>query len=797
MHRIGRFIVKDLLGSGTQGKVYRCEDPRLQRQVAIKLLHRPLLSQGDAGHALLREARAMGRLSHQNLVAVYDVGDLKKRPYLVFELIEGRPLSRLLREDPPDVPAALSILDGILAGIAQAHEHGIVHRDIKPANIIVTRTGVPKVTDFGIAAALRDDAGHQTQVVGTPRYMAPEYIREGRVMKQTDVFALGLVAYEMLAGRPAYAGGDPHRLMYDIVHRPVQPLDQLVPDMDPRLQSIIERALEKDPQLRYPDAGAMRDALRAYHDLARPRAAPEHAHSTIQFLLRRMRLKSDFPALAQSISTLNELAASDRRDTTQLANIIVKDQGLSSKILRVVNSAYYAAFSGSIGTISRAIVILGVNGVRSIAASLSLLEHFGEGDRVGHLKDMLSESLYAGLCARELCKSVARELAEEALLGTMLRRLGGILVAYYLPEEEQEIQRLSRGEGLDPVQAQTQVLGTTYAEIGRAVAGEWNFPRDIRQCLEDPEKPPRGRAADPRQQLQLMAVFADRATTVLRSGRSQQSMQAMKSLVTRYARALGVAPESMVESIGCARREYLDFRLGCIDAGERARFVATLDGGGADPAPVEPRAGAEQDPLTLTVSEEGVINAQVNGLLAPEQVLTEGLQEVTQLLVSEHRPEQLVQLVLEILYRGMGFRRVVLGRWRADRKEVQGSAGLGDRAERLVERFRVRCVGRPDILSLALIQNTDVYIKDATQSSVQTRMPAWFKGTRMPGSFFVLPMRGDSGPLGMLYAEYGLAYGFDENPNVLHLVQALRNQLLLGLARAAAAPAGLCAADSV
>lgn len=793
MHQIGRFIVKGLLGSGTQGKVYRCEDPRLQREVAIKLLHRPLLSQGDAGHALLREARAMGRLSHQNLVAVYDVGDLKKRPYLVFELVEGRSLAERLKSGAPDRAEALGILQGILAGIAQAHEHGIVHRDIKPANIIVTSGGVPKVTDFGIAAALRDEAGHQTQVVGTPRYMAPEYIREGRVMKQTDVFALGLVAYEMLAGRPAYEGANPHRLMYDIVHRPVRPLNQLLPDIDPNLQALIDRALQKDPMLRYPDAGAMHQALLEYHGPALAVGSGGHSHSTIQFLLRRMRLKRDFPALARSITTLNELAASDKRDTTQLANIIVKDQGLSNKILRVVNSAYYAAFSGSIGTISRAIVILGVNGVRSIAATLSLLEHFGSGERVGYLKDKLSESLYAGLCARELCQSVDRELAEEALLGTMLRRLGGVLVAYYLPEEEQEIQRLVAHGGLDPEQAQRQVLGTDYAEIGRAVAREWNFPGEIRQCLEPPEQVAKCKAeGERRQRLQLMAVFADQATAVLRSGRSAASLAQMKSLVTDYSRMLGVRPDAMVESIGRARQEYLDFKVNCLSQDEKARFVSSLDGD-APPAGGGPAGSqAPEDPLTLTVTEEGVINTQVNGPLAPEQVLTEGLQEVTQLLLGAHTREQLIDLVLEVLYRGMGFRRVVLAEWQRTGKDVLGVCGLGEGVEALVGRFRVRCVGSPNVLSLALIQNTDVYIKDATQSSVRSRLPDWFQGMSLPGSFFVLPMRSERlGPLGMLYAEYRLAYGFDENPNVLHLIQALRNQLLIGLERTAPGPAAL------
>ncbi len=255
MRNIGRFIVTDLLGSGTQGKVYRCQDPKLQREVAIKLLHRPLLNAAGAAGELLREARAMSRLNHQNIVSVFDVGEQKGRPYLVFELIQGQTLAGLLKKDAPDMAMGLAILDGILDGIAQAHDEDIVHRDIKPANIILTRTGVPKITDFGIAAVSRGGSERRNQLVGTPRYMAPEYIEKGRVMKQTDVFALGLIAWEILTGRPAYEGGNAEKLLYDIVHRPLKPLDQVLPDIDERLQRIIEKALEKDPSCASPTQG--------------------------------------------------------------------------------------------------------------------------------------------------------------------------------------------------------------------------------------------------------------------------------------------------------------------------------------------------------------------------------------------------------------------------------------------------------------------------------------------------------------------------------------------------------------
>ena len=791
MRNIGRFIVVDLLGSGTQGKVYRCRDPKLQREVAIKLLHKPLLSGAGPGEELMREARAMSRLNHQNLVSVFDVGEQKGRPYLVFELIEGRTLAELLKKEPPDMAAGLDLLEGILNGIAQAHAQEIVHRDIKPANIILTRDGTPKVTDFGIAAVLRGDREQRSQLVGTPRYMAPEYIEHGKVMKQTDVFALGLLAWELFTGKPAYEGGNVEQLLHDIVHLPVKPLDQVLPDIDERLRKIVEKSLAKDPFLRYADAGEMYRALVDYRKQAQAVEPGRHSHATIQFLLRRMRLKSDFPALAQSISTLNQISASSNKDTAQLSNIIVKDQGLSNKILRVVNSAYYAAFSGTIGTISRALVILGVNGVRAIAASLSLLEHFGGGSNVERLKDLLSESLYSGLCAREICKDFDRDLAEEALLGTMLRRLGHILVAYYLPDEEQEIRRLHEVEGLQAEKAQMQVLGTDYVHIGREVAREWNFPADIRQCMDSPDELPQKPVHDRDRRLQLVANLADEATTVLRQGRSSSSMERMKALVGDYAHALGITPLTVVDSIGTAKREYMDFKVSFASDKEKRSFVESLD---EDPSAArnstELVSQTHKSPtLTLSVSETGMIHTRVDGLLEREQMLSEGLQEVTRMLVGPYERQQLLNLVLEILYRGMGFKRIIAAVWRKRSKDMIPVSGVGEEVDELLRHFRFGAAGRPNLLSVALMQNSDIYIKDATKSSVHEKMPSWFEHIKTPGSFFVLPMRSHADPVGMLYAEYGLAYGFDENPSVLHLAQALRNQLILGLEQTARAAA--------
>lgn len=785
MKSIDRFNIIDLLGAGTQGKVYRCKDPKLQREVAIKLLHTPLLRKGPNSDELLHEARAMSQVHHQNVVSVFDAGEYQGRPYVVFERIEGRDLGDLIKREPPTLSAAVSILQGVLEGMAQAHDQDIVHRDLKPSNIILTRTGLPKITDFGIAAMLRSQSAQAHELVGTPRYMAPEYIRQGKVMKQTDVFALGLIAYELITGRPAYEGNNVQRLLQDIINKPVKPLDQTLPDIDSRLQKIIERAVEKDPFLRFSDAGEMLDALQEFLNASSSTETASNSHSTVQFLLRRIRLKNDFPALAKSISTLNQLSVSEIQDTSQLANIIVKDYGLTNKILKVVNSAYYAAFSGTIGTISRAIVILGVNGVRSIASSLALLEHFGKQPGMEHLRDILSESLFSALCAREISQQIDASMGEEALLGTMLRQLGNILVAYYLPEEEKEIRRLIDHESLQPHLAEVRVLGTTYEHIARVVAKEWNFPVEIRQCIRNVEEVPKKQVNDKNTRLQLVANLSDKATGILRGSKTSAAKTQLRNMLDRYSGALGIDSAELITSIGSAKNDYMAFKVNFVTDEQKKQFVESLSAPD-NPSPdatmsIETTIVERSGEVTVSIDDEGQIQTRVNGEMDREQLLSEGLQEVTRMLVSDHQPRELLNLVLEVLFRGMRFSRVVAGIWNSKTKQVVGVAGLGDEAEKLAANFRLRTGGTPNLLSLAMIQNADVYIKDSTLPKVKKKLPKWLLQHSSPGSFFVLPMRTGNNTLGVIYAEYELPHGFDENPNVLHQVQALRNQLILGL----------------
>lgn len=261
--RIGRYEVLNLLGQGGMGVLYLARDPVIDRHVALKLLK---VDNEDLRRRFVREARSAGRLQHPNIVTVYDVGDHDGELFIAMEYIDGDTLATLIRDDVPfSTVRKLELLDQLADGLGFAHHRSIVHRDIKPANLMVTRGGLLKVLDFGIARITRRQAAVASlpsgTLIGTPAYMAPEQLEGGDVDHRADIFAVGLVMYELLSGRRAFGGATTADVLQNVLRAEPAPLDALVPDIDPDLTRIVQRALVKRPEERYQDLQDLRNDL--------------------------------------------------------------------------------------------------------------------------------------------------------------------------------------------------------------------------------------------------------------------------------------------------------------------------------------------------------------------------------------------------------------------------------------------------------------------------------------------------------------------------------------------------------
>ncbi len=264
--RIGRYRIVSEIGRGAMGIVYRGEDEALGRSVAIKTILASMDSVEQAGYLarFRQEAKALGGLNHPSIITVYEFGDEGGVAYLAMEYLEGREVRDLIDRKQLDVATAADIAAQVAEGLAFAHARGVVHRDVKPGNVMVIEGNRVKIMDFGIARVRMSDVKTQTgQLLGSPKYMSPEQVLGRPVDSRSDLFSLGVVLHEMLTGAPPFTAADIPALMYQVCNaKPALPSAKNL-GVTRTLDRIVARALEKEPEARYQDAGAMAADLRA------------------------------------------------------------------------------------------------------------------------------------------------------------------------------------------------------------------------------------------------------------------------------------------------------------------------------------------------------------------------------------------------------------------------------------------------------------------------------------------------------------------------------------------------------
>ena len=336
---LGRYRIIEQLGRGGAGIVYRAEDPRLGRSVAIKVLQERGLGDERALSRFRQEARSLSRLLHPNIATLFDFDSHQGCDFIVLEYVAGETLAQTLAHGPLPESRAKAIAIEVAEALQFAHEEGIVHRDLKPGNIILTPRGRAKVLDFGLARLLHDenDASAATQnssgihsdsgsLTGTFPYMAPEQVDGRPVDARTDVYALGVVMYEMLSGTRPHEAAGAARLLYQIAHEKPQTLRAVAPGVSSHLESIVMRCLEKDPAMRFPAAAQLAAALRepdsssgtsAASQLAAAKLGVEHSHaatnsSSIETLPRASAPQSDSSGNSSRIRAIAVLPLENR-----------------------------------------------------------------------------------------------------------------------------------------------------------------------------------------------------------------------------------------------------------------------------------------------------------------------------------------------------------------------------------------------------------------------------------------------------------------------------------------------------
>ncbi|HEU4866285.1 MAG TPA: serine/threonine-protein kinase [Actinomycetota bacterium] len=272
----GRYELGELVGSGGMGEVYAGRDTKLDRAVALKFLRKDMASHEDLRSRFEAEARAAGRLSHANVVGVFDTGEHEGNPFIVMELLSGRTLADEAVSGPATEARARQVCREIVSALKASHTQGVLHRDLKPGNVLLCEDGSVKVGDFGVAKMAEGmDLTQAGIMLGTPAYLAPERIEGEPASAASDIYSVGVMLYEFLAGRKPFDADTPLGMIRAIQEEQVPSLTDLRPDVDPEFAAVIGKAMARDPALRYASAAEMEA------DLIEPVVQPPTGDATL------------------------------------------------------------------------------------------------------------------------------------------------------------------------------------------------------------------------------------------------------------------------------------------------------------------------------------------------------------------------------------------------------------------------------------------------------------------------------------------------------------------------------------
>lgn len=814
---VGRFELRRILGQGAQATVWLAFDPRLEREVAVKLMRGDKTGPTSGDHPWLQEARHVSCIKHAHIVPVYEADTHQGQPYLVFEYVAGRTLSEHLKKSGPMPPSqAVPLMLGVLDALHTAHASGVVHRDLKPSNILVDAAGLARVMDFGIAARVQAQPQAATTVLsaalsGTPGYMAPEAADGAAPAPSMDVFAAGLVFAEMLSGKPLVAEKDPYRALYRMAHEDLKLPTDLGSEVDDGLRAIAQRALARHPSERHASAAAFRDALKTW---VLPQAAAADGtdagkgndiskSGTLEFLLRRMRHKSDFPALSDSVGRIQRVANSENESLGSLSAEILQDVALTNKLLRMVNTAHFShASGGGISTVSRAVALVGFAGIRNMALSVVLLEHMQDKTHANVLKEEFLRSLMAGSLATELCP-VVRE-GEEAFIGALFQNLGRLLTEFYFPEEARQVRNVVAAQGGHSPgshaeeAAATSVLGLSYEDLGVGVAKTWGLPDSLQKTMRKPQgEPPLQLPNTPAERQRWLALACnDMAGAMIHTDGPARS-KAVGDLAKRYAATLGVKPKDIEAAAVDAQQKLASMAqamgLQLHKSSKANSLLALPDAASGDTAsdsltPHALHATAAAFPQAAAAAGEmaatGDAQARLGQSAPAADVLAAGIQDITNSMVENFKLNEVLRMILETMFRALSFRRIVFCLRDPKTNTLTGRFGLGDSAAAVAQVFKVSLSPSSDLFTAICLKGMDTLIADSSSGTVGQRLPEWYRKEVNAPSFLLLPLQMKGATFALIYADKEQPGDMILGEKELSLLRTLRNQGVMAFKQA-------------
>lgn len=648
------------------------------------------------------------------------------------------------------VALALDLLDALLA----AHAAGRPHGPPTTANVLVDATG-------------RAHLANSSDFTDTAFASA--------ALPQDDVAAVGHVLEAMLAG--------PHGTAVE---------------RDDDLQAIVDQAQALESQ-RTPSLQALRRALSQWADstlhaplTALPGTPGAPADGRLDALMARMRFKSDFPAMSDAVVRIQGMANSETESIASFTNEILKDVALTNKLLRLVNSAHFAARGGSIHTVSRAVSLVGFNGVRNMALSLVLLEHMRDKAHAHQIKDEFLRALMAGSIAVELC--VEAHENEEAFIAAMFQNLGRMLAEFYFADEARAVRHLvgASYKPLSEARASASVLGVDFETLGLGVAKAWGLPEAIQHSMRRPRgEPPLRPPVQAAERLRWIALVANDMADILLRAPPRELELRLAQEAGLYAKTLGIRPQQVRQATVAARKKLIDMagamELSVAEGSAAAQLLQHPDEDlAAHPIPMPDKAEPPDAlaPLALQATPPPVPGKDQPVVLpSVADVLSAGIQDISQAMVEDFKLSDVLRMILETMVRAMGFQRVVFCLRDPKADALTGRFGLGAGVEgpdSVVKAFHIALKASSlDLFSTVCLKGVDTLISDATEPRIAQRLPAWYRSHVHAPTFLLLPLVIKGKPFGLVYADKAEKGLLPLDEKELALLRTLRNQAII------------------
>jgi len=489
-------------------------------------------------------------------------------------------------------------------------------------------------------------------------------------------------------------------------------------------------------------------------------------------LLAIMNQGPEFPALSHTIAQINQAVGDDNSRAEALTEIILRDVSLTKKLLHLVNAAHYGTYGNQpISTISRAVVILGFDAVRDAAVSLLLFEHLENHAQAEVLKMEAVESFFCGVLGRLLAASAGVRDYEEAFLSALFRNLGRLMARFHFYAETERIKERMVDDDLSEEAAARLELGVDYDQLGIGIARLWHFPTGILAAMA-----PLGteRVSSPTSQNDRLRAIANLARELYRTYAADlppaQHGQTISDLAGRFAKAVPLDQTALMATMR--------------KAAENVRNESVIIKVDINQSPMLKRLILEARDTRGTAGQEATVEGaqEVPAFTSedPTQVLVQGMQDLTRLLLGAYQISDVFKMVAELYFRAGCFDRVLVATLDKQSGCLLGRVAHGPGSDGLKTVFRIPLAYMPDVFHAALSKGQDILISDATADNIRNRIPEWYQKAGGAHAFLLLPILLDNRPLALLYGDSKRG-PMHLAPEVLGLLKALRNQATLAI----------------